>query len=1163
MHITSTCIRKTVTSLTVFLFSYACLLPAWGDSISQSAAEGNSVAKEAITAFSAPTLRDGNTFVFGSGGQTQEIKVQDLFPGVTTAVAPDLETAYGHDDSTLSLGGAANTRLSTEASNDGDAYRLLKGSAAMIRPNIKNDPLWSNTDNIMANQELFEKEFSDCKKESELKEVTLKKHIPDLKTCEKINKPAGSCQITHTVEIESEPTDMFFLVDNSGSMGGVIADLRTNVYRVAELLGAKSGDKFRVGGAVTRGNQYLSNNVNLTFNTLDFQNWINAQGTNSGQTYTFNAVSWAINNQTWRNDVNKVFVVIGNDDNGNGNSPAAALAAQGFQVFVFHNNGQIQSLGQTISDGFTAGGLFKVAQFLTVVRDRWDTPECIQSAKSTLDGFCTGEYHVSQGGTKCVNLAGFDVCPGDPIFKKLSEPPIPNVSKLATKIDVGAVSCPYNEGVMECFTDAQGVEQCPENSQDSCVITHSINLQEYPLVARVAVEDMIDVWESNRVLFDFVDGTYTNTSRASGIDGYVDKLNFDGVCKLGANGQFLPHKFSISSQNVWTGHKFAPNTLATAAVVIEQYPSCENGLKMVVNISDTSQGILGHFYAHEFNLKVIRMEAEKWGPDQCIAAAKKITDGTCESGSVTVSKGVTDGCLPVNGTSICPGDAMYNSMLPSPVAGIDKLALSVRVKGCMENNLKSNTCEEFENKGCGFISTQCIGNATGASGYCYVQEEVWDCGYDTDVKSAELESSYKCDGPIRCVGTECYNPTDEKSSDFAYAAAAMQITQFAENDLDCGDEATGSLACKVWTGEFMECKKALGGYVDCCEAPDGVSLMDYVSLTMNTLNAANKVGAFGQFAQQQGLWSFGEVVVEHGWQAVSSSMPWSTAADAATSLSQKLGESLITDTTSEFGTTSVIGVFQQQLMNYVAEWTATTFGPAAANAIFVSGTLAQGPTAATGSAAGGGATTVPFASTGADGAVSSASNATLGPMLSGILTGIMIAYMVYQIAVILIQIIFECEPEEYELGAKKETKLCHFVGSYCASKSPFGCIEKREAYCCFNSPLGRIIQEQARPQLGQDWGDVENPSCGGLTIEEIGKVDWSKIDISEWVGILNVTGHYPTVDGVSLNQLTGDGAFLSMEKGRDDTLERNQKRGEGMDIEQLRKEKEDLMRSAY
>lgn len=1157
MNVRNITARKIISSITVFFFSYSIMLPSWGDAISNSASDGNSLGKSSLSTFPTPSLNNGSDIVFGAGEGAQSIKIQDLFPGAATSSAPDLETAYGHDDRTLERGGSANNRLTTEQSADGDAYRLLKDTAGLIRPDIKNDPLWSNTDTVMGNQALFEKEFADCKKESELKDIKVTKHIPKLETCERINKPAGNCTISHFVEIEPEPTDLFFMVDNSASMDAVIAELRQNVYHVADLLGAKNKDQLRIGGAITRGNFYLSNHVKLTYDIDAFQTWINNVSINGGQTYNFDAVAWAVNNNSWRENVNKVIVIIGNQDNGNGASPAAMLQAQGFKVYVFHDNAQIQSLGQTISNNFTAGGLFKVAQFLTIVRDRWEPADCIQAAKSTMDGFCTGSYAVTDGGSTCVNFSGFDVCPGDPIYNKMTDAPIPNVPKLATKVQVSDVSCPFNEGQMDCYTDAQGQQQCPENSEDSCAVSHSLNIQEYPLVAKVAVADTIDAWENNRVVIDFVNGTYANTTRATAIDGSVEKLDFNGVCKKDASGKFLPNKFALASTNIWTTHKYAPATLATGKVAIEQMPTCENGLKFIVNISDQAQGEMPKFYAHQFNFKMLRMEAESWGPASCIASAKKVADGTCSAGTLSVTKGVASGCLPVNGTSICPGDAMYEAMMPSPIPGIDKLALNVKVTGCIENNLKTNTCEGYEQKGCGFISTKCVGNATGQSGYCYVTEEVWDCGYDTEVKSAELQTSYKCDGPVRCTGTECYNPVDEKSSDFAYAAAAMQITQFAENDLDCGDEAAGSLNCKVWTGEFMECKKALGGWVDCCEAPDGVSLMDYVSLTMNTLNAANKVGAFGQFAEQQGLWSFGKEVAQYGWDSVVSNMPWSTAADSVTSLSTKLGSKLVEEASAKYGTTSVIGAFQQQLVNYVAEWTANTFGVGAANSIFVSGTLAQGPTVVTGGG------TAPAATAAADGTVTTSANATLAPMLSGILTGIMIAYMVYQIANILVQIIWECEPEEFELGAKKETSLCHYVGSYCADESPFGCIEKRETYCCFNSPLGRIIQEQARPQLGQDWGDVENPSCGGLTIEDIGKVDWSKIDISEWVGILNVTGHYPTIDGVSLEQLTGDGAFLSMEKDRDNALDRNVKRAEDMDFQTLRKEKEDSLRSAY
>jgi conjugal transfer mating pair stabilization protein TraN len=45
--------------------------------------------------------------------------------------------------------------------------------------------------------------------------------------------------------------------------------------------------------------------------------------------------------------------------------------------------------------------------------------------------------------------------------------------------------------------------------------------------------------------------------------------------------------------------------------------------------------------------------------------------------------------------------------------------------------------------------------------------------------------------------------------------------------------------------------------------------------------------------------------------------------------------------------------------------------------------------------------------------------------------------------VILIQLIWTCE-EEFELGAKRELRSCHDVGSYCKSKILTACIERRK-----------------------------------------------------------------------------------------------------------------------
>src|SRR3546814_19770346 len=56
--------------------------------------------------------------------------------------------------------------------------------------------------------------------------------------------------------------------------------------------------------------------------------------------------------------------------------------------------------------------------------------------------------------------------------------------------------------------------------------------------------------------------------------------------------------------------------------------------------------------------------------------------------------------------------------------------------------------------------------------------------------------------------------------------------------------------------------------------------------------------------------------------------------------------------------------------------------------------------------------------------------------------------------------------------------------------------------CCFNTKLGRIIQEQGRPQLkafnGNLWGTAKKPMCRGFTPEEFQALDFSKIDLSEY-----------------------------------------------------------------
>jgi len=92
---------------------------------------------------------------------------------------------------------------------------------------------------------------------------------------------------------------------------------------------------------------------------------------------------------------------------------------------------------------------------------------------------------------------------------------------------------------------------------------------------------------------------------------------------------------------------------------------------------------------------------------------------------------------------------------------------------------------------------------------------------------------------------------------------------------------------------------------------------------------------------------------------------------------------------------------------------------------------------------------------------------------------------------------------QIEVCSQTEKQLCYYVGKYCAEKwNALGiifCAQEKKTYCCFSSPLAKIIHEHGRPQLGISWGTPKNPNCRGFTAQEFQKLDFSKIDFSAWI----------------------------------------------------------------
>ena len=101
-----------------------------------------------------------------------------------------------------------------------------------------------------------------------------------------------------------------------------------------------------------------------------------------------------------------------------------------------------------------------------------------------------------------------------------------------------------------------------------------------------------------------------------------------------------------------------------------------------------------------------------------------------------------------------------------------------------------------------------------------------------------------------------------------------------------------------------------------------------------------------------------------------------------------------------------------------------------------------------------------------------------------------------------------CEAHEIELARSRSDGLTHYLGEYCAKRILGICRRRDRAWCVFTSLLGRILHEQARPQLGMGWGN-----CDGFTVAQIQRIDFDRVNLSEFTDTLLDESEAP---GVSL-----------------------------------------------
>ncbi|EGQ9125422.1 conjugal transfer mating pair stabilization protein TraN [Vibrio parahaemolyticus] len=531
---------------------------------------------------------------------------------------------------------------------------------------------------------------------------------------------------------------------------------------------------------------------------------------------------------------------------------------------------------------------------------------------------------------------------------------------------------------------------------------------------------------------------------------------------------------------------------------------------------------------------------DEWAPQSCMDSAKGVVDGFAE-GEITCIDDPTDatGCTVINGIKVCE-----SQLKPSPLPGIPKLCKKVRVKAdydfykgqmdcwtdpqgethCPVNtggNL--NSCQMYEdNPQCGFISSECIDGAEGSSGKCYVFKDTYDCGTNVSIPTLEKETTYQCGGPIRCMGDDCLDITKSQSTDFARASALLNAAQFMTQDMSCtgqndDDNPTGeeNVMCSAFAGEAGECKIAVGGVSDCCEKPTNISFADYLNLIMAVPKLDGAVMGLSDGSAVKGAYQVLRDPVMSGWTEIT--QPFASYIENISGAVDSFLQPV-----QQFAQ-ETIGALKEQITKLTSE--------------------ALGNASATGAAG------VPA------GAPESMTEQILGQQGAAMLSTVMTVYTVYVVSMVMIQMIWKCEEKEFTMNAKRALNSCTYVGSYCKSKVLGACVEERESYCCFNSPLSRIIQEQVRPQLGLNFGDARAPQCGGIPLDRIADIDWSKVNLDEWLGILQQNGKLPDPASLNLDALTGAGSDFNIDGTRQDASQRVMERLEGINVDKIRNDK--------
>jgi hypothetical protein len=430
------------------------------------------------------------------------------------------------------------------------------------------------------------------------------------------------------------------------------------------------------------------------------------------------------------------------------------------------------------------------------------------------------------------------------------------------------------------------------------------------------------------------------------------------------------------------------------------------------------------------------------------------------------------------------------------------------------------SCKKYEkNSSCEKTGDSCAeGWYDQVNGICFMYTDNYRCDVSTPFDVTHTTTSNVCAGMLPCLGNDCAYGEEEQNEDFEKAVLMGSIAQTVDDDSQCATE--DPTTCVIFPGEEEYCSWEVSGMGNnCCEAPSGVDYLEmaatgYKMMQNETFKEVSSNLSGGYTDKIGGLYNdFTEMLV-NGWNTASTAV-----VDFASSI---MGDPEfmkgVADSVSIGGgnaageaLTSLMHSMQQQLYttlnNLLPDQIASMLFQEATDEMVEQGAAQAGDTV-----------------------LSEAANQILG-----IISFIGLLYTIYNLVNLLANILTQCDENEQDMGVRIAQKQCFSVGdSYCAKETLGVCYLKRQDWCCYSSMLSRIIADQGSKQLGKDMA-----SCPGFTVDEFSRLDFDKLDLSEWLSTMYQSDILSS-SGYDIEKMTGDGRMfgnLSCEESNDTNCE--------------------------